>query len=523
MGFQSVYKRHTPFALVEREIVLQGDTIRLENFGDVLVYMYLYTDASYIDWYNINTIDMIIGGQVVSTWDIKYITKFLPTLSAHTFSKSAYNDNFTFLPLPVPMLPLKNMRYHQCEFKINWKTPQNIRCIVTYAFIDEDIPDNDVLIQQMQRFQIRDSEPVKLTGLVKYLVSDTLSQPTKMNYQGSEFTVAPIEVYKYYHTGFGDTKYRNFTYSDVNIGMPRTSQRVGDTIFIFDSSNPYVYLYNTNSYFGSLTSYRKIVTPYESVWTSCTDGKVVYGCTLNGTFFQIDSNGVFSQPILTVPHEVYAIYFYEGSFYFVGVNIVSSFSGGVTSPFYLNSQYDGSFLIPHHPVYGNILMLFKIDGTSGVWVYNLDTGDRSVFNDPIEQFIIADKDTSLYNTYNQFSSSIQVNGVTYIASGYDNVFQVGENELHLVTGEQPYLTLVYDGNNYIYVYGQDRVFRYEINKYTLLVPYCLLTSSAESTGYINFNAIGEVRLRGCGNGTLYTVGYNFLRIQKGTAGLLYAY
>lgn len=527
MGFKAVYKRHTPFAISSYDYVIQGDKITLDKTGDVLLNVYLYTDSEYVDWSSINSIDMIIGGQVVSTWDTKYITKFIPLLSSSTFSKSAYNETLFFLPLPVPMLPLKNMRYHQCEFKIYWRQPLNIRCMITYAFIDEILPDTDLIIQQMSTMNVVDGSPMKIHGLVKYFVSDVLSQPSCINYSGVDVNVAPIDVYKYYHTHFGDIKYRNFVYSNVKLGMPRTCQLLGDTIFIFDSSNPIIYAFNKNTYFGVQSNYRRIQTSYPTVWTSCTDGNFIYACTVDGNFFCIDEIGNVSTLSFMGPsHEVYAMYYYNNSVYFIGNRTVTVYqlgSGSALPPISLDSDFDGSFFILGHPSYGNIILLFRDDGTPGIWIYYLDSGASVNIPVSIQDFQIIGKESVLFNSYNQLSASIQVNDTSYIASGYNNIFIVGDQEYKLDTEEQPYLTLVYDGLNYVYVYGENKVFRYEISKYSMFVPYCLSAGSSDSTGYMNFNALGDVIFKGCGSGKMYAVSYNFLRVQNGMAGLLYAY
>lgn len=492
-GFQAVYKRHTPFALAGYDYILQGgNRIVLDKTGDVLMYMYLYKDSIFVDWSMIDSIDMYIGGQVISSWDSKFITKFIPLLSSGTFSKTAYNDTFSFLPIPVPMIPTKNLRYHQCEFIINWRVQQDVRCMIVYAFVDESIPDCDILIHQMKKIQVRENEPTRIQGLVKYMVSDTLTQPTKLN----DAIVAPIEVYKYYHTFLGDANYRNFSNAKLNLGNPRTCQRLNDTIYIFHAEEPIIYAFKTNDFFGRQQNYRIIRTNFPYVTASCTDGNEVYASTVDGKIFRVSDLTVEK----TVNFQVWSLYTYNGTRYAVGNYCINDSR--------LEGKYISSFL------FGDNIIAFGIDDK--IARYNIPT--NTVFYNLVDDAsrFISD------NSFDKYSASIVVNGVTYIASGYTNVFRAGTQEFNLDGQEQPYLSLVYDGDRYIYVYGFTNVFRYEIYKYSMFIPFCLETHSTDSSGYANFTMMNDVIFRGCGNGTLYTVNYNFLRIQNGMAGLLYA-
>lgn len=507
-GFQSVYKRHTPFSIVSSDYV--GNHIIIDKSGDVLLYAYLFTDKTFFDWSSLESVEMYIGGEKICTWDSKYITTFYPFLSSTTFSKSAYDDTLTFLPIPVPMLPLKNMRYHQCEFKILWKqTPQNIRFITVSAFLDEDIPDCDILIQQVKKMSVIDGETIRINGLVKYMVSDSLTQPKTITYDGQDVNVAPIEVYRYFHTKHGDVRERYFNFVDVDLGMPRTCQRINDKMFIFSSLNPYVYIYNTNTYYGSVNNYVPIYTGFTGVVSSCTDGTTVYASSTEGDLFSVGLDGTFTNLDIKADHGVYSMHYYNHKIYMVGIFDYSVYDGTGLTQVGLYEQHNGSFID------GNRLIIFRFDG---ITVINLDNGARTNLN----SLNIADYGSQLFNLYDQFSSSIIVDGVIYIASGYNNIFQAGNEQYTLPTQEQEYMTLVYDGRNAIFVFGRKSIFRYSIVKYNLFIPFCTDVNDFESTGCLNFNMIREVKLNGCGNGTLYTVNYNFLRVQNGMTGLLYA-
>jgi hypothetical protein len=511
-GFQSVYKRHTPFSISSIEYV--GNNITLDKVGDVLLYAYLFSDGSFFDWTTIESVDMYIGGQLICSWDPKYITTFYPFLSSTTFTKSSYDDTLSFLPIPVPMLPLKNMRYHQCEFKIVWRrAPQVLKFVAVYAFVDEDIPDCDLLIQKVKKLNIRENEPVRLNGLLKYMVSDTLTQPTVINLDGQDVHIAPIDVYRYHHTKHGDIRDRYFKFVNLDLGMPRTCQRINDKIFIFSSLKPIVYLYDTDTYYGSDTNYIQIHTGFTGVLSSCTDGSLVYASTTEGDLFSIDSNGTFTNLNVKVDHEVYGMHYFRNKVYMIGLKNITVFDGNrISEKIGLYGEHNGSFVDEQ-----NRLVLFRSEGNKITVFYENNVTSELDFLSELEY------GSQLFNLYNQFSSSIVVNGVTYIASGYNNIFQVGSDVYNIPRQEQEYMTLVYDGKNAVFVFGYNSIFRYSIVKYNMFVPFCLDVNSSESTGYLNTNMIREVKFTGTGNGVLYTVNYNFLRIQNGMTGILYAH
>ncbi len=519
MGFQSVYKRHTPFAISSYDYTIQGDRITIDKSGDVLLYMYLYSDTG-VDWYSIKSIDMLLGGQIISSWDIKYLTKFAPFL-ASTYSKSVYDDTYNFLPIPVPMIPLKNMKYHECQFKIHWNTKENVRCMIVYAFTDETLPDADILIHQVNKVQVVQNVPIKLYGMVKYLISDSVKQPTHINYSGTDTTIAPLDVYKYNHTSFVDNT-RKLTSASINLGMPKTCQRLRNRIFIFHSIDPYMYMYDTNTYFGNPINYRRLDIPFSGVWSSCSSDTLIYACSLDGNLFTIDYEGNVSLLDYTVTHDVYAMYYYKGILFIIGTNEITKYKNGTAVVKRLNNLYNGSFFILGHPTFGNVILLFGGNESTDVWVEYLDKDVSSSFLS-VGSLTIAEYGTVLFNTYDQLSTSIVVDGVQYIASGYNNIFQVGEKVYNLETVEQPYMTLIHDGKNSVYVYGYDTVYRYEITKASCFIPYCLNASQNDSTGFLNFNMLGDVIFKGCGNGDIYTVSYNFIRVQNGMSGLLYAH
>ena len=69
-GFVKVFKRHTPFAMSNYTQTITNGVIKLDKVGDILMYMYLYTDTPGFDWKNnIKTVKFYIGGELINTWD----------------------------------------------------------------------------------------------------------------------------------------------------------------------------------------------------------------------------------------------------------------------------------------------------------------------------------------------------------------------------------------------------------------------------------------------------------------------
>jgi hypothetical protein len=197
----------------------------------------------------------------------------------------------------------------------------------------------------------------------------------------------------------------------------------------------------------------------------------------------------------------------------IGLRNMTVFDGNrISEKIGLYGEHNGSFVDEQ-----NRLVLFRSEGNKITVFYENNVTSELDFLSELEY------GSQLFNLYNQFSSSIVVNGVTYIASGYNNIFQVGSDVYTIPRQEQEYMTLVYDGKNAVFVFGYNSIFRYSIVKYNMFVPFCLDVNSSESTGYLNTNMIREVKFTGTGNGVLYTVNYNFLRIQNGMTGILYAH
>ena len=148
--YRSSYKRYTHYANSPERQLIQGNpsagnisTIRLEKKGDLVNYIYLIAKDSNgalipgINWTNvIDKIELLIGGQIVDTQDITWMTSVEAVTGAQNFSQRFLNNgtgltNVTngFLPLKFffckdwnVSLPLVALQYHDVEIRITWST-----------------------------------------------------------------------------------------------------------------------------------------------------------------------------------------------------------------------------------------------------------------------------------------------------------------------------------------------------------------------------------------------------------------
>ena len=149
--YRSSYKRYTHYAMSPERQLIQGNpsagnisTIRFEKKGDLINYVYFIakdTTGSLIpniNWTNvIDKLELLVGGQIVDTQDINWMTKIEPVTGAQNFSSRFLNNNNNgptnisngFLPLKFffckdwnVSLPLVALQYHDVEIRITWST-----------------------------------------------------------------------------------------------------------------------------------------------------------------------------------------------------------------------------------------------------------------------------------------------------------------------------------------------------------------------------------------------------------------
>ena len=185
--YRSSYKRYTHYANSPERQLIQGNpsagnisTIRLEKKGDLINYMYLIAKDSTgalipsVNWTNvIDQIDLLIGGQIVDTQDITWMSNVEAVTGAQNFSQRFLNNNGSgptnntngFLPLKFffckdwnVSLPLVALQYHDVEIRITWSTNLGTTLNVTgmprpaaYSTLQYEAWTNFVYLDQAER------------------------------------------------------------------------------------------------------------------------------------------------------------------------------------------------------------------------------------------------------------------------------------------------------------------------------------------------------------------------------------
>jgi hypothetical protein len=277
--YRSSYKRYTHYANSPERQLIQGNpsagnisTIRLEKKGDLINYMYLIAKDSTgalipgINWTNvIDKIELLIGGQIVDTQDITWMSNVEAVTGAQNFSQRYLNNNAAgpnnvtngFLPLKFffckdwnVSLPLVALQYHDVELRITWSTTLGSTLALTglpataaystfqyeawtnFVYLDQAEREYfantpmDLLITQMTRIPIATTnmQELALAHPVKFLAfsannystaySTGATQIAAVNYQfktqingvdigDSRSMFQWIDVPQYYHTPFG--------------------------------------------------------------------------------------------------------------------------------------------------------------------------------------------------------------------------------------------------------------------------------------------------------------------------------
>jgi hypothetical protein len=211
MAFHAVYKRHTPFAFETVSCPVFNGVYKVQKVGDVLLYAYLYYESEFPS--QIQSISLFIGGQEIDTWDDYYLNVLNPVLMSKYNGYTPQNTT-KFLPIPIPMLPLKNMRYHDIEFVVK-PAGLPISIHMMQAWVDETIPDGDILYHRVFRQSIRPNIPFSVYGAVKYIASSDFRLDT-IRFE-REYTVLPLRIA---FTNHSSTKTRDFVGAPVLIPIP---------------------------------------------------------------------------------------------------------------------------------------------------------------------------------------------------------------------------------------------------------------------------------------------------------------
>ena len=159
--FRSSYKRYTHYASSFERQLIQGNpsagnisTIRLEKKGDLVNMIYLTAKdptgavIPNVDWRNvIDKVELLIGGQIVDTQDITWMSEIEPITGAQNYSQRYLNLNSAgpknnvagFLSLKFffckdwnVSLPLVALQYHDVELRITWSSNLNTQTLSVF-------------------------------------------------------------------------------------------------------------------------------------------------------------------------------------------------------------------------------------------------------------------------------------------------------------------------------------------------------------------------------------------------------
>ena len=308
--FRSTYKRHTNFSQTVERQVIQGNvsnngmsTIRFERKGDLLNYVYLMpilgsglaSNVTVTDWsLYINQVELLIGGQVIDTQDVKFTQELAPTLLCTTSSKSTgsslyrYGAPAGFYPLRFffcenwqSAIPLVALQYHDVEIRIKWGASATINkweCYANYAYLDTDERADfssrplNMLITQVQKTiasgqrmqELTFNHPVKFLASSNVLGNNVLVAGNKAKLQINGVDVADYKfanpnfsaVTSYYHVTYGSSAVTSnlFTYpfcletsklqptGSLNFSRLDSARIINDTSFSVDD----IYAVNYN-------------------------------------------------------------------------------------------------------------------------------------------------------------------------------------------------------------------------------------------------------------------------------------
>jgi len=211
--YRSSYKRYTHYAMSPERQLIQGtpsagniSTIRFEKKGDLINYIYLIAKDSTgalipsIDWLKvIDKIDLLIGGQIVDTHGIGWMSNVEAVTGAQNFSQRYLNNNSSgptnsangFLPLKFffckdwnVSLPLVALQYHDVELRITWSaslgstlTLPGLPATAAYSTFQYEAWTNFVYLDQSEREYFANTPmDLLITQLTRIPISTTNMQ-----------------------------------------------------------------------------------------------------------------------------------------------------------------------------------------------------------------------------------------------------------------------------------------------------------------------------------------------------------
>ena len=547
--YRSNYKRYTHYAnSVERQVI-QGtpiaggiSTIRFEKKGDLLSYVYLTVRDSNgaqmvnLDWTKvIDKVELMIGGQIVDTQDIEYMTDIEPITGAQNYSQRYLNSNSTtfnnqknsFLPLKFffckdwsVCLPLIGLQFHDVEVRITWSPflSQTVTIGNTTTPVLPSLPAATMNV-------ISDVTTSSNTANLYVVQTDGPLFPGMLAVGPSsnlQTNVAVVQSFSNVSTGNTSSNVI-ISFSNASAGYIGGTFLTGNTVSLYQplvsaQVNPAIGAQGTAS-----TSTTLVVTGQVSqVGSSIQVGQYVAGLPFTGPVYV--SNVYLSNVIVSYPSQTIGP---------VPSGLTISFVGGTaqTSTTYASLQYQA---------WTNFVYL---DQTERDYFAKVPQNDLLITQvqrvvlgtNPVQELALAQPVKFLAFPCVNYAQ-IYANGVgSATASNYQlktqvNGVDVGDSRALIHFSDVPQ----YYNTPYGYVHNNSVA-------NVAIISYCLDTSKLQPTGTLNFSRLDTFRIvvpPTLPNGVLglyntnltsayptpflYAVSYNVLRIQNGLGSILYA-
>ena len=547
--YRSNYKRYTHYSnSVERQVI-QGtpiaggiSTIRFEKKGDLLSYVYLTVRDSNgaqmvnLDWTKvIDKVELMIGGQIVDTQDIEYMTDIEPITGAQTFSQRYLNSNSTtfnnqknsFLPLKFffckdwsVCLPLIGLQFHDVEVRITWSPflSQTVTIGNTTTPVLPSLPaaTMNVISDVTTSSNTANLYVVQTDGP---LFPGMLAVGSSSNLQGN---VAVVQSFSNISAGVTSSNVI-ISFSNVSAGYIGGTFLTGNTVSLYQplvsaQVNPAIGAQGTTS-----TSTTLVVTGQVSqVGSSIQVGQYVAGLPFTGPVYV--SNVYLSNVIVSYPSQIIGP---------VPSGLTISFVGGTaqTTTTYASLQYQA---------WTNFVYL---DQTERDYFAKVPQNDLLITQvqrvvlgtNPVQELALAQPVKFLAFPCVNYAQIYANGNGSLTASNYQlktqvNGVDVGDSRALIHFSDVPQ----YYNTPYGYAHNNSVA-------NVAIISYCLDTSKLQPTGTLNFSRLDTFRIvvpPTLPNGVLglyntnltsayptpylYAIGYNILRIQNGLGSVLYS-
>jgi hypothetical protein len=553
--YRSNYKRYTHYSnSVERQVI-QGQpiaggisTIRFEKKGDLLSYVYLTVRDSNgaqmvnLDWTKvIDKVELMIGGQIVDTQDIEYMTDIEPIVGAQNYSQRYLNLNSStfnnqknsFLPLKFffckdwsVCLPLIGLQFHDVEVRITWSPflSQTITIGNTTTPVLPSLPaaTMNVISDFVMSSNTANLYVVQTDGP---LFPGMLAVGPSSNLQGN---VAVVQSFSNISAGTTSSNVI-VSFSNASAGYIGGTFLTGNTVSLYQPLvSAQVASYTAQASATSTSTTLVVSGQVSQVGSSIQVGQYVAGLPITGPVYV--SNVYFSNVIVSYPAQAVPALTIPST-------LTISFVGGTanTTTTYSSLQFQA---------WTNFVYL---DQTERDYFAKVPQNDLLITQvqrvvlgtNPVQELALAQPVKFLAFpcvNYAQIyaNGNGSVKAADYQLKTQVNGVDVGDSRalIHFCDVPQYYNT------PFGYVHGP-AVSQSTAN--VAIISYCLDTSKLQPTGTLNFSRLDTFRIvvpPTLPNGVLglyntnitsayptpylYAVNYNILRIQNGLGSILYS-